>query len=530
MPDATDSPETLNIRCPSCRQRFSVGGNLRDRMVECGACDSRFRIIEDVILRSKKFYPGERRTDELTRFQRVPLSAAAPEGLQTIRYADFNHHDQLEPTSPQRIIGAIIGVGLMAVIALMFIFASGPGGSLGAMPLENKLILGGFISTLGTFLLINGNPKARIKAGAVGMLLTAGMLTIPFFIKGPEVAPAVAGESPGLVDPTDPLFSAEEKDDPIAALRDRFSTNPLEVEQKRLESTGSGRNAYGIFLTNILQRNIYTVRDFLIRETMAGASSHPYPRDNGDYLMVLTDVSMGLTEVADIAARLGTTKEIHPEIGIIVVTVDNEQFLDSAADKLNNQKDPAFYSLNQRELVSLDMDRVKRAVERLANAEPSIYREDISTLLLKLMEKPGIGFHDELAKTLLVWLQDPGLAGESALKALQGQIAAGERASENLVILLLKGKNQAAIPSLHTLWLGDPLTWEHHYAEFGPVIEPSVLEHLNSEKAPLRRSAINLLGRTGTDASLPPLGQLAGSLDPEIRVLAERAIKAIKER
>jgi HEAT repeat protein len=146
------------------------------------------------------------------------------------------------------------------------------------------------------------------------------------------------------------------------------------------------------------------------------------------------------------------------------------------------------------------------------------------------MEKPGIGFHDELAKTLLVWLQDPGLAGESALKALQGQIAAGERASENLVILLLKGKNQAAIPSVNTLWLGDPLTWEHHYAEFGPVIEPSVLEHLNSEKAPLRRSAINLLGRTGTDASLPPLGQLAGSLDPEIRVLAERAIKAIKER
>ena len=530
MPDATDSTETLSIRCPSCRQRFSVDGNLRDRMVECGACDARFRIIDDVILRSKKFYPGERHAQELTRFQRVPLSTAAPDGLQTIQYADFNQHDQLEPTSPQRIIGAIIGVGVMVVITLMFIFASGPGGSMGAMPLGNKLILGGVISALGIFLLINANPKARIKAGGVGILLAAGMLTVPFFIKGPEVAVAVPSKSPADIDLNAPIFSAEDRDDPLAALRDRFSTNPLEVEQKRLKSTGSDKNAYGIFLTDLLQRNIYTVRDFLYRETMAGLSSHPYPRDNGDYLMVLTDVPMGLTEVVDIASRLGTTKEIHPEIGIIVISVDNEQFLDSAADKLNNQKDPEFYALNQRELVSLDLDRVKRAVERLATAEPSIYREDISGLLLKLMEKPGISFHDELAKALLVWLQDPGSAGEAALKALQGQIAEEKPASENLVILLLKGNNQAAIPSVHTLWLADPSIWERHYAKFGSVIEPRVLEYLNSEKAPLRRSAITLLGQIGTATSLPPLGQLTGSPDPEVRVLAERAIKAINGR
>ena len=530
MPDATDSTKTLSIRCPSCRQRFSVDGNLMDRMVECGACDARFRIIDDVILRSKKFYPGERHAPELTRFQRVPLSTAAPDGLQTIQYADFNQHDQLEPTSPQRIIGAIIGVGVMVVITLMFFFASGPGGSMSAMPLGNKLILGGFISALGIFLLINANPKALIKAGGIGILLAAGMLTVPFFIKGPEIAGAVSSKSPAGSDLTAPIFSAEDRDDPLAALRDRFSTNPLEVEQKRLKSTGSDKNAYGIFLTDLLQRNIYTVRDFLYRETMAGSSSHPYPRDNGDYLMVLTDVPMGLTEVVDIASRLGTTKEIHPEIGIIVISVDNEQFLDSAADKLNNQKDPEFYALNQRELVSLDLDRVKRAVERLATAEPSIYREDISGQLLKLMEKPGIRFHDELAKALLVWLQDPGSAGEAALKALQGQIAEDKPASENLVILLLKGNNQAAIPSVHTLWLADQSIWERHYAKFGSVIEPRVLEYLNSEKAPLRRSAINLLGQIGTEASLPPLGQLTGSPDPEVRVLAERAINAINGR
>jgi len=341
------------------------------------------------------------------------------------------------------------------------------------------------------------------------------------------------GESKDYVEPTDStgsLLSPEEQVDPLTTLRDRFSTKPLEAEQTRLEISGSDKNAYGIYLTNLQQRNIYTVRDYLIRDTMAGDSSHPYPRDKGDYLMVLTDVSMGISEVAKIAGRLGTTKESHPEIGIIVVSVDNEQFLDSPEDKLNNQKDPAFYTLNQRELVNLDLDRVKRAVERLANAEPSVYREDISGLLLELMEKPGIHFYDEIAKALLVWLQDPSKAGEMGLKALRGQVAAGEPASENLVVLLTKGKIEETIPSVHTLWLANPMTWERHYAEFGSVIERDVLAQINSENAPLRRSAINLLGRIGTEGSLSPLGQLLTSEDPEVRVLAERAIKAIKSR
>ena len=501
-----------------------------DRMVECGACDARFRINDDVILRTKKFYPGERTSTELNRFQRVPLSAAAPEGLQTIRYADFNQLDKLEPTSPQRVMAGILGVGLMVVIALMFIFSSGPGGSLSAMPLENKLVMGGFTSAIGVALLLYGNPRARAKAGFFGLLMAAGLLTIPFFIKGPVASYTYSGDSPDYVDPTDPLLFPEVPEDPLTTLRDRFSTNPLEAEQKRLESSGSVKKAYGVYLTNLLQRNIYTVRDYLIRDTMAGTSSHPYPRDNGDYLMVLTDVSMDITEVAKIAGRLGATKEVHPEIGVIVVSVNNEQFEDSAPDKLNNQKDPAFYTLNQRELASIDMDRVKLAVERLAAAEPSIYREDISGILLKLMEKPGIRFHDELSKALIVWLQDPGLAGEVAMKVLEEHIANGKPVPESLVKLLLKGKNQAAIPSVRILWLGDPLIWERHYAEFGAVIEPSVIEQLGAEKAPLRRSAINILGRIGTESSLSPLGQLVTAEDPEVRVLAERAIKAIKER
>ncbi len=527
MSEAKDSTDTLNIRCPKCRQRFSVGDNLMDRMVECGGCESRFRINDDVIMRSKKFYPGERGGLELNRFQRVPLSAAAPEGLATMRYAEFSHPEQLEPVSPQRVLAGIAGVSLMAVIALMLIFAVNPGGAFSVMPQQNKLIIAGFTSLLGIALLVYGNPKARVKAAAFGILLGAGIISLPFFFKGQPISKNnIVGFKPGKVEPMFPAGDA----DPLIAMKDQFGTKPLEVEQERLQKAGSGKRAFGIFLTNLVPRNKYIVRDFLIRDTEASLSSHPYPRDDGNYLMILTEVSMDIEQVAEIAGRLGKLEKTHPEIGVIEVRVDNTQFVAGSAEKLNNKTDPAFYELNQRELANIDLDRVKRAVERLADAEPTIYRTDISRTLIELMGKQGVTFHDELAKALLVWEETPGQSSGVALAALRKTVAAGGVVSENLVKLVTRGKAGDAIPTLNQLWLQSPGEWERYYVEFGAPIVPGLLAQLASAEAPLRRSAIRLLGGVGTDEVLPQLEKLSADPDPEARVLAERAVASIKER
>lgn len=528
MSDASETTKALNIRCPSCRQRFSVAVNLMNRMCECGACDTRFRINDDVIIRTKKNYLNERKTSDLDRFQRTSLSAAAPESLQTIRYAEFNNPELLEPISPERIIAGVFGIGMMMVTALMLVFSSDPGSSLGAMPQENKLIIAGFVSALGVALLIYANPKARVKAGFFGLLLAAGLVCLPIFYKGSPIAAVT--ETPGSTDPAEPLIPADKDPDSLTALRERYTTKPLEAEQTRHEESGTGKKAYGIYLTNLLQRNIYTIRDYLIRETRAEPTSHPYPRDKGDYLMILTDVSMSIAEVAEIAGRLGETKEIHPEIGVIVIRVNNDQFAAGAADQLNNSSDPDFYKLNERELVSLDIDRVKRAVGRLAAAEPRIYRTDISRSLTELMGKPGIRFHDEIARALLVWAEHAGPAGRATLQVIRQAVAAGEPVSESLVELVAKEKIQEAIPSVHTLWMANPAAWDNHYAKFGSAIEPGVLEQLGTNSAPLRHSALKLLGMVGSESSIPNLRKLAESADPETRVLAERAIEKITER
>jgi hypothetical protein len=528
MPDAPDITDNLNIRCPSCKQRFSVAAKLMNRMVECGACDSRFRINDDVIIRAKKIYPGERKTINPGRFQRLPLAAAPPVGMQTVQYADFKHPEQLEPATPQQIIAGILGVAIMVLVALMLIFSGGSGGTFGAMTQTNKLIIAGFFSALGLALLVYANPKARVKAGFFGLLLAAGLMSLPFLFTGAPIA--AAPEIPGYTPPLEPLFPLDEEPDSLTALRQRFTTKPLEAEQARLEQAGRTDKAYGIYLTNLVQRNIYTVRDYLIRETEAGPTSHPYPRDKGNYLIVLTDVAMDISKVAEIAGRLGTMEETHPEIGVIVVKVNNEQFTDGVGDKLNDRTDPDFYDLNRLELGSLDMDRVKRAVERLAGSEPAIYRTDISASLTQLLGKPGIRFRDEVARALLVWAEDTESAGRAALEVLRQDVASGAPVSENVVALAAKGKIEEAIPSVHTLWIGNPMLWERYYAEFGTAIEPGVLEQLGTEEAPLRHSAIKLLEKVGTEASLPAMRKLAESQDPEVRVLAERAVEKIAGR
>ena len=525
MGDYHESTNQLSIRCPACRQRFSVDEELMERMVECGGCDTRFRIDDEVIIRMKKFYPGERGAPQLGRVQRVPLAAAAPpEGLQTMHYAEFHHPDQLGPASPQRVIAGIFGAALMVCTALAFIFSTAPEGAINAMSITGKLTVAGFVSVLGLALLIYANPRGRKKAIIFGSLMAAGVVCIPFFIKGER-----SGQSPkdGPVSERKVLLTPETKVDPSEELRERFGTAPLEKEQKRLKGTGGESKAYGIYLKGLAERNKYTARDFLIGDTGAGASSHPYPRDEGSYLMVLTEVSMSLKKIAEIAGKLGNVDAEYPELGVIELTVSIDPFLAGSAEKLNDKDHPEFYKINLRELESIDKDRVKSAIERLTEAEPKIYRDDICRVLVGLLLKPGIKFHKEIARALLKWDEGDASVSAAALSVLNRTIAAGEHPSEDLVALAVRSKSAEAADAVNQIWMETPDLWAPKFLLLGSQIEPLVLLQLNTKDAPLRRSAIRLLEEIGTEKSLPALRELLTAKDPEIRVLAERSVKSI---
>lgn len=541
MSDEIRDEPLLLIRCPSCGQRFKVGDDLMGRTVECGACEHRFRINDQVIVRGKKFYPGERRNARLNRFQRVPLAVAPPVvGTPTVRYAEPPDPAKFEPATPERIVAGFVGVGGMVLMALLLIFGASRGGILDGMTTQNRLLMAGFTGLLGTALLAYANPRARAKAIGVGLLMGFGLIllplnfrtgSIPLGTRTVEAAPAPAAEEGAQAAVSAAATAASSKEsEAITELRGRIGTEPLEAEIKRLEEQGGSRRAVGLWLRDLREQNRFLVKDFILRVTGADPQSHYYPRGNGNFLMVVTGVRMSLEEVAATAAALGSVENMYPEIAVAEIRVNNENFVEGPIDKLADRNHPAFYDLNKRELESIDLQRVEKAVKRLAEAEPKIYRSDITRKLISLLGSPGVGFKGAICQALAVWSDEPGPAGKAALEEVGKLMVHNVTVPEEMVALIVKEKNPEVLPVLDELWDRNPMIWESLYGDLGRDAEPALLRRFPTTAGSQRYSAVRLLGRVGGADSLPVLGAVLSGADPELRVLLVNSMQSIRDR
>lgn len=537
MDDSLDDDTVLLIRCPSCGQRFKVGDELRSRIVECGACEFRFEIGNEVILRGPRAYPGDRKTESLSRFHRVPLTPTdSTTGIQPMRYSDLADVGLLEPTSPLKILVGCVGVAAMIAVALFLMFGGDRGGPLDGMVMGKRLIMAGFTSLLGVSALYFANPKARLKAVGIGSLLAVGLMAVPFGFQAGSVPLPSAVKRPAKVSPVSSeavsTEGAEEvlEDTDTQALREEIGTAPLVAEATRLTSEGSHKRALGIWLRGLNSSNRFLVRDYILRVARADPTSHFYPRAHGDYLLVVTGVDLSLVELAERAAALGETGKMYPEIDVVEVRVNNEVFVEGALEKLSDKKSPAFYDLNKRELESIDLERVKRAVQRLAEAEPKVYRADISRKLIALLQEDGVEFKGYISKALTTWSEKPGVASEAALVAVNQLIAKNETVLSEIVNLIVKEKNLKVIPILDELWFKAPMDWESIYGDLGQGIESTVILRFPQTAGTIRYSAIRLLGRVGGADSLPVLQQSLVGADAEVRVLVEQAKASIQSR
>ena len=528
MAHSNDETPPLLIRCPTCGQRFKVSADLRERTVECGGCEHRFRINDDVILRSRKFYPGERPEIMVNRYQRVPIVASIPEGLQTISYAENPDPSDFEPIAPQRIIAgaaAVIGVVLMA---LFLFFGAVRGGTLDGMSTVSRMLMAGFAAALAAVLLLYANPRSRKKALLFSLLSTAVLLAIPLlFTEGSTPPKVAAGDASASTKVVGPAPSPEQ--DRISLLRQSIGTDPLTGEIAKLATEGGGKRAYGLWLRGLSESNKLLVRDYLLRVTKAN-SSHPYPRERNDYLLVVSGVSMSLDKLAELAAPLGEISHVFREIEVIEVRVHNGNFVPIPLDKLTDRDGPAFYELNKRELESIDLERVQGAVKRLTEVEPKLYRNDITRRLIALLKDDGVEFKDALCWTLMRWSDEPTEAADAAETVLKKLLAEKRPVPRDLIGLLVKVKRNSIIPMLDALWLDDTSTWEPYYLELGPAIEATLLRHFPEVTGGTRYSIVHMLVKVGGRASLPMLKAARAGAEPELLIRIEAAEKAIHER
>ena len=523
--------EKLAIRCPGCGQRFKVGLELRDRMVECGTCEHRFRVNDEVVVRTKKFYPGERRAP-LDTFSRVPRTTGAPvqSTFQSIQYAPEPVHRAIEPTSPLRLVLGFCAVVIAGIVILLLIFGGGPGGVLYGTSQSKRLMLAGFTALVSGVLLVAANPAARGRAMIGAILAAAGLLSLPFiFTNGVE---AVGTGNGTMVDagddiapagtPVSPAGTPAVKDDSTEALRKEVVYEPV----ARARETDP--HAAGLWLRGLREFHRLQVRDYIVRNSGADPSSHMYPR-SGDYLMVVTGVPEDLGALARLCERFGEIRRNSPELRIIEVVVNNNSFQEGPLDKLIDPADPAFYELNKRELESIDLERARRAVNRLAPVEPKFYRKDIVKRMGELIREGDSALQFEIGKALPKW-SEPGDGSEALVRGVLEKLPAEGEVPGSLVAFLALRKDQAAIPLLDRLWLREPNKWEANYASFGPAIEEKLLERFPQTTTVQRMSAVRLLGEIGTTKSVPFLEKALPEADPELKLLIDRALESIRKR
>lgn len=532
MASSIPDDSLLLIRCPSCGQRFKVGEDLRERTVECGGCEHRFRIDDEVVVRGKKFYPGERKGQALSRFQRVPLAGRIMPSGQAL-YGTPSDPAILEPASPQRVIAGVVGVGGIVVMALFLMFGASRGGMLDGMPTQSRLVMAAFVSLFGIVALLYANPKARLKALGVASLLSAGLIAVPFFFTAGSVplekSVVFGGSLAAVLDPTEaPLESPEQGE--IVALRNLIGTGPLEDEIKRLAETGTERRAAGLWLRGLSESNRYLVKDYILRATGADPATHYYPREGGDFLLVVTGIRQTLQELADLSGVLGEVERVYENVSVVEIRVNNEYFMDGPIEKLTNKDDPAFYDLNKRELESIDLLRAKRAVQRLAEAEPKLYRADITRKLISLLGEESVDYKSSICTALSVWSEQAGPAGEAALAEVRKLMAANAVIPPEMIALIVKEKIPGVIPVLDELWFKNPMAWETIYGDMGRAAEESIIRRFPRTEGTIRYSAVRLLGRVGGSDSLSVMAAAAGSADRELKILIENAQNSIRSR
>lgn len=519
----------LQIRCPSCSQRFKVGSELMGKTVECGACESRFEIEEEVIVRNQKFYPGERDPSALNRFQRVPLTTNPGIKFTPAGGPQFEKGYISPITRVSRLRIALGWLGALLILGATYVLASRLPVFIGLSGAVRGLIAVG-AGVVGLALIAFANPRTRGRTLAIATVFTLIFLGTPFLLFQKILPPP--NEAKHTVERTHEIIpEGKASDDTLEGLRAKIGIEPLEEEIRKLSTGNQRTHAYGVWLRDLSGSDKLAVRDYLVRALKADPTSPIYQRDGRDYLMVLTGVEKPIAEVAEVTKRFARKQVIHQELDVIETEVESRFFMEGPLEKLTDKTSPAFYDLNKRELESIQLDRVQRAVKRLTGAEPNIYREDITRLLIGLLTVPEVDFPGEISAALLVWAEDPATAGDAAAYRLKLMSEVKKQIPQDLVRLLSKGKNVDALPYVRSLWMNDVTRWEPHYSDFGPVAEASVLEVFPNLEGTVLRSAARVLEKVGGKDSIPVLEKArAASNDPELHVQIDSAIKVIKSR
>jgi hypothetical protein len=516
----------IQIRCPKCSQRFRVGPELKGRMVECGACEFRFRVDDEAQVKNRKFYPGEKKDPTLNRYSRQPhREFAASSPVMEAHYSEAPDVERFEPTPIGKIIVGIAGGAVMAVTLLVLITGASQHGLLGGVTTDRRLVIAGFAAVVGAMMIIYANPRARGKATFFALLGALALVATPIFMT--EGSKPLSGGNLPIAPVTPPTVTVDGRKK-ISDLKVEVGYAPMETA---LLQAGQGGRVVGLWLKGLRESNAEMVYAYLMRVSQASEQSHLYPRMNQNSLIVLINPKLSLEELALQSERIGEVNQTVPELHLIGVKVENERFAEQSQTKLSDKEDGAFYQLNLRELQGIDIRRINDALLRLALADPVQSRDDIIKRMIELLEMSDREMLANICKAMIGWSDGKDGAPEAAMKAAAALFKAEKDLPIESATFLAKWQQPGIYPILEQLWLQDPTSWEEVYMKSGALAEAGLIKHLTEGSNRLRMSAARIIGRVGGKSGAEALqSALESTKDLELQTSFSNAIDAIRQR
>ena len=496
-------------------------------MVECGACEYRFRVDDQSVVRQKKFYPGERRDIGAGLFAKVPAKdLLAPANLQTIEYADAPNIARFEPVPFGKILIGLIGGAMIVFVLLILVIGGSKGGMLDGVTTDRRFIIAAFAAMVGTIMIIYANPGTRLKAIVFSLLGTIALLLAPVYFK--EGSRPMTPGLPGMGATETTPMKVNDARKRIADLKETVGYGPMETALVGSEKNGS---AVGIWMKGLQESNSQVVRNYLLRVSKSSEESHLYPRMNRSFFLVLINPQLSLEEVAIKCASMGHVDQTEAELNLVVVTVDNSRFAERPIEKLTEKTNEAFYRSNLMELKCMDLKRINDALSRLATAEPIEFRDDIVNEMIQLLEVADLEMIKNLSATFQSWSTGKDGAPEAMLRVALKWHKTNHTLPVETLNFLTNWQLQEVYPILDEMWSKTPALLEEIYMKSGPLAEKYISKHLMEGGNSQRMSAARITGRVGSPESIEALKRaMEFKADVELVTSFQNAINAINTR
>jgi hypothetical protein len=258
---------------------------------------------------------------------------------------------------------------------------------------------------------------------------------------------------------------------------------------------------------------------------------------NRDSLLVISGFQIDFDEaVRACDPRLGRATT-YPELRLIdlkLSAIHASEVGEDLRQKLSDPRHRSFYAMNLKELGNINQDRVKDAVRNLAMVPEDLelrYQDEILVEFMRLLgSEKDPDLLEGLAKGFRRWARNNPASLAVVAQKVDQWLQDGVAFAPGFIAYLIENGEPKGLAFVDQLWSAEPESWSKQYTMGGQAAEPLLLEHLEKSPINLKISAIKILSAIGTERALPVLESYRGNPSEELRILVDRAIKAIKAR